>query len=163
LFTQVLLKALFGAVKMHAILQDPAFDSPSRRPTTSLGILGAVQKQAVAVLKARLPENELVVRRTQAGIEGKEHPENFVCGVDNVDAEIMSVYPNELVFTQRTFVSGETNMQLFINEHPVHGKQFVTGDIQIAGFTAFNGLGWQIVNDTDRIVYMGKRRNTCLD
>ena len=126
----------------------------------SIGILGAVQKQAICVLKARLPKDELLVRKTLAGERGRENPRAFICGVDNLDPEVMSVYPNELVFVRRTCSSAASNMQSFIDEHPVHGEQFVTGDIHVKGFTAFNGLPVATVNDTDEIVYVGTSINT---
>jgi hypothetical protein len=140
---------------MHAMLSGPEFNSPSRRPTMSLGILGPVQKQAIAVVKARLPDDELLVRKTEAGLNAR-NPRNVYYGdTSDLEPEIMSVYPNELVFTRRTATSDHMNMQQFITEHPVHGNQFVTGDIHVNGFTAFNGLLQQEVLELDNIVFVG--------
>lgn len=127
---------------MYHILAGPEFNSPSRRPTTSLGILGAVQKQAVAGIKARLPENALAFRKA-AAVGAADNPEiaaNYVCGVDNTDPQIMDVYPNELVFRYEDHSAQATNMESFVADHPVYGKQYVTGDIQVEAFSALNGL-----------------------
>lgn len=148
---------------MFGVLAGPEFNSPERRPTASLGILGAVQKQAVSVLKARLPENALAVRKKKAGANGKTNPGEYVCGVENLDPVIMDVLPNELVFTVADAKFDETSMESFIADHQVYGKQFVTGDIQIDGFTALNGLhSDDFEKDTQTVVFIGESMFACV-
>lgn len=138
---------------MYHILAGPEFNSPDRRPTSSLGILGATQKQAVCVIKARLPEDALETRKLAAVGKPEDRLTDYVCGVEHTDPAIMDVLPNELVFRVQTTPVSEVNMQSFVAEHPVYGKQYLTGDIQVEAFSALNGLP----ADEYKLVFVGTR------
>lgn len=138
---------------MFGILSGPEFNSPARRPTSSLGILGAVQKQAVSVIKARLPAEGLLARKAAAGAAPVSN--DFICGVDNVDPILFDVLPNELVFTIADDKPDDTSMSSFVSSHQVYGKQFLTGDIQVEGFTALNGIKKGTHDPDGKLVFIG--------
>lgn len=137
---------------MYGLLAGREFNSPERRPTSSLGILGAVQKQAVSVIKARLPAGGLLARKKAAG--SASDPADYVCGLNNLDAVLFDVLPNELVFTFADCTPARSSMESFVAEHQVHGKQFLTGDIQAEGFTALNALP-TAAYDKGQIIFIG--------
>jgi hypothetical protein len=143
---------------MYHILAGPEFNSPDRRPTSSLGILGAVQKQAVCVIKARLPEHALEARKAAAVGTASERAKNYVCGVEHTDPAIMDVMPNELVFRSQDRGRGDVSMKTFVDDHPVYGKQYLTGDIQVEAFSALNGLSCTAAAD---FVFVGKSVCVC--
>ena len=116
----------------------PQFQSPARAPTSSLGVYGPSQTQAVTVLKAMLPDNFLEVRKQQfKGIAG-----DCYGGLRSTESAIADVLPHELVFVERTFQpsGGTTAMEAFVANHPPYGRKFLTGGIQLEAFSAFNGL-----------------------
>lgn len=144
---------------MYHILAGPEFNSPDRRPTSSLGILGAVQKQAVCVIKARLPEHALEARKAAAVGVALERAKNYVCGVEHTDPAIMDVMPNELVFRNQDRGREDVSMKTFVDDHPVYGKQYLTGDIQVEAFSALNGLSCTAEAD---FVFVGKSVCVCV-
>jgi hypothetical protein len=141
---------------MFSILAGPEFNSPARRPTSSLGILGAVQKQAVAVIKARLPVDVLSARKKVAKSRGGAATK-YICGFGDVDPTVFDVLPNELVFTMENEPPATTNMQSFVADHQVYGTQFLTGDIQVEGFTALNCIPHTAFYTDQTLVFVGKR------
>jgi hypothetical protein len=128
----------------------PQFNSPSRAPTSSLGVYGATQAQSVTVVKAMLPSNFLAVRK----LRNRGHEADCFGDFQDSSAAITDVIPHELVFTERLTPPQEDTMDAFVTAHPTYGKKFLTGGIQIEAFSAFNALRNED-EFMDRIVFVG--------
>lgn len=124
-------------------------------PTSSLGVYGPSQTQAVTVLKAMLPDNFLEVRKQRF----KGNHNDCYGAFKSTESAITDVLPHELVFVERTFrPSRDTSaMETFVADHPPYGRKFLTGGIQLEAFSAFNGL-WADDSIHDRIAFAGAMR-----